>query len=338
LRENIPTSDEGEDRVGRIVDDLAIVSLIGSGATGKVYQAIEKDAGSRMVAVKFMNATEQSLRKTVLGDGNPFDRDLQFSRVVEDPRVARIYRVDQDLQGSYYEVMELVEGISLAQELEYRGLLPWKEAVELAVEISRGVGAFHRLNIIHRDIAPGNVMTKIRRDGRPRVKLIDFGLAKLGHESDDDGSPLFVAAMGTPQYLAPEQALGRGSTRRSDVYSIGAILYHMLSGKPVLSLKRPSSHACVEYLKAGRPIPSIALSELAPASTPPALVRFVNRCLSIDASMRPPDADAVADECEKFLSSRKREPKPGRRGAFARLIGRLFRKKDATESTFVRRG
>ena len=105
----------------------------------------------------------------------------------------------------------------------------------------------------------------------------------------------------------------------------------------MLSLEGATSHACIEDVKSGRTVPSLALFQIAP-STPPALVRLVNRCLAIEASLRPPDADAVADECGKFLSSKEREPRAGKRGAFARLLGGLFGRKDGAQSKFVRRG
>ena len=325
-----------EDWVGRVVDDLVVMELIGAGASGTVYKAVEKGPESRMVALKVMKRAEQTLRQKHGETGNPFDRDLKVSRVVVQPSVARVHRVGQTMEGLYFAVMELVDGEPLEAELQYRQRLPWKEALTLMIDIARAVTAFHSLNIIHRDVSPANVLVKTHRDGRRRVKLIDFGIAMFGHESDREGTSLFETALGTPQYMAPEQALGHGSTRRTDVFSLGAIFYHMLGGTSVLSLKRANAHACMEYLKAGKPIPSIPLPTLVRDDVPPGLVRLIERSLSIDPQRRPSDANAFVEECLRFKSDSVATPQT-RRAKLSSLVGGLFRKKQVSQSRFTRR-
>jgi eukaryotic-like serine/threonine-protein kinase len=333
---DVPLGDTA-DFVGRIVDDLAIVELLGVGASGAVYKAIEKGPNSRMVALKMLNPAEQKLRQKLTGNANPFERDLQVAKVVDNPSVARAYRTGQSIEGRFYLVMELVEGQPLADELHYRGKLPWKEAVSLMIDVGRAVGSFHAVNIIHRDIAPGNIMVKTHSDGRRRVKLIDFGIAMLGHESDKEGTLLFDIALGTPQYMAPEQALGRGSSRRSDVFSLGAVFYHMLAGTSVLSLKRSTAHACIEYLKSGNAIPSIPLSSLVAEDVPPSLVRLIENSLAVDPERRPADANAFVEECKRFSTVESRSAPKSRREKFGDFVGGLFRKKKVQGSRFARR-
>ena len=326
-----------DDLVGRVIDDLAVVELLGVGASGTVYKAIEKGPTSRMVAIKLMNRAEQKLREDLGEQGNPFERELKVAKVVDSPSVARVHRVGQTVEGRYFLVMELVEGEPLATELTYRGKLPWKEALSLMVDIGKAVSAFHQLNIIHRDVSPGNVLIKTHRDGRRRVKLIDFGIAMLGHESDKEGTFLFDMALGTPQYMAPEQAIGKGSTRRSDVFSLGAIFYHMLTGTSVLSLKRATAHACMEYLRDGKAIPSIPLAKLVAEDVPPALVRMIERSISVDSEKRPSDADAFVKECERFKSSDSQVSPQSKREKLGKMVGSLFRRKQAPQSRFSRR-
>jgi serine/threonine protein kinase len=332
----VPPGDTA-DFVGRIMDDLAIVELLGIGASGAVYKAIEKGPNSRMVALKIMNRAEQKLRQDIAGDSNPFERDLQVAKVVDNPSVARAYRTGQSLEGRFYLVMELVEGQPLADELHYRKKLPWKEALSLMIDVGHAVGSFHGVNIIHRDVAPGNIMVKTHSDGRRRVKLIDFGIAMLGHESDKEGTLLFNTALGTPQYMAPEQALGRGSSRRSDVFSLGSIFYHMLAGTSVLSLKRSTAHACMEYLKSGNVIPSIPLPSLVAEDVPPSLVRLIENSIAVDPERRPADANAFVDECKRFSTVDSNSAPRSKRKKLGDFVGGLFRKKQIQGSRFTRR-
>lgn len=325
------------DLTGRVIDGLALLRLVGRGATSSVYQALETGADRRMVAVKVMDPTEQRLQRSIGGGAHPFERDLQFSRVLSHHSVARVLRLGETVDGVCFAVLEWVEGVTLAQELELRGALEWKESLAWMLAICRSVGEFHRMNMIHRDVAPGNVMLRHPRKGEHRIKLIDFGSAKFGSENDAEGTTLFELGNGTPFYLAPEQALGHGSTRRSDVFSLGAVFYHLLAGRPALSLKRPTAYACVEYLRAGRSLPSIPLAECVSPDTPRSLVRLVETCLSLDPERRLPDADALADACRRFMSARDLGEGPPVGTFWRRVLRSVFRRNDDKGSKFMRR-
>ena len=327
--------EEADELVGQVIDDLAVTELLGVGASGAAYRAVEMAADRRIVALKVLKRAEQELRVKLGFHGHPFARDLKVSQVVKSSQVARCYRIGETVDGRYYSVMELVDGESLDSELMYRQSLPWQEAVTLMIEVAKGVAAFHRHNVVLRDVSPANNIVKSQRNGDRRAKLIDFSTAMFGHESDKENTELFKTALGTPQYMAPEQALGQGSTRRSDVFSLGAVLYQMLAGRTVLSLKRATAHACMEYLRAGKTIPSIPLKELVSDTVPPGLVRVVDQCLAVDPVRRPPDADGFAAEIRRFLS--KDETK--KRSSASRigdLVAGLLGRKKTVKSRFVR--
>jgi len=216
--------------IDTIIGDYSIVSKIGEGGMGEVYRARDTKLG-RDVAIKVLPAafSEDSARLA------RFEPEAQAAGSLNHPNVLVIHHIGMH-EGAPYIVSELLEGETLRERMA-GGALPQRKAIDYALQIARGLAAAHEKGIVHRDIKPDNVF--VTNDGR--VKILDFGLAKLSGASDgllshteaptrkvntDPGT-----VMGTMGYMSPEQLKGQPADHRSDIFSFGAILYEMLSGK-----------------------------------------------------------------------------------------------------------
>jgi eukaryotic-like serine/threonine-protein kinase len=301
--------------VGQTIDGYVILKEIGGGATSVVYQAMEPQADNRLLALKVLDQAERDLAGGVHA-ANPFRRELRIARQFQDPGILRIFRAGELHDGRFYQAMEFVAGMSLAEELRHRETIPWREACEIAEALSWSVAPLHEVGVVHRDVTPRNVMVRLGKDKRIHTKLIDFGTAKLPGEWDDD----LACPMGTPQYMAPEQADGRGASVTSDVYAMGALLYEMLTGYSVLGRSRPTAESCSAYLEGDAPIPAQLLSDTA-AEVPAPLQAFVHRALSRDPGQRPTDAFAFAHELGDAFDASVSSEEKGGLGWVRRLFG-----------------
>ncbi len=197
-----------------------LVAPIGQGGMGAVWRARQADLG-RDVAIKVMLAGEHASEEMLAR----FRREARLAAKLQDPGIVTVFDVGQEGPLHYF-VMELVEGQSL-KELVAKGPLPVERAVSIAVDAAKALAAAHDVGVIHRDVKPGNILI----DGKGRVRVADFGLAK---DVSDPKLTTTGTVFGTPSYMAPEQAGGDVSlvSARSDVYSLGAVLYEMLTGRP----------------------------------------------------------------------------------------------------------
>src|SRR6201997_5292538 len=206
-----------------------IVSPLGAGGMGEVYRARDSALG-RDVAVKVLPAAFSEDRDRL----RRFKQEAQAAAALNHPNILTIYHVGE-YNGAPYIVSELLEGESLRQRIQ-AGPLPLRKAIDCAVQVARGLAAAHDKGIVHRDLKPENIF--LTRDGR--AKILDFGLAKLtrpeekGSSSDaltltGQSEPGFV--LGTVGYMSPEQVRGQVAGPASDLFSFGAILYEMLTGK-----------------------------------------------------------------------------------------------------------
>ena len=210
--------DAGDKYVGRILDNrYEILELIGTGGMALVYKA-RCHRLNRMVAIKI-------LKEDLAGDEEfqrRFYTESQAVAMLSHPNIVAVYDVSR-AGNTEYIVMELIEGITLKQYINKKGLLNWKEALHFATQITKALSHAHSRGIIHRDIKPHNIM--ILKDGS--VKVADFGIARLLTVSHT----LTQEALGSVHYISPEQAKGGHVDARSDIYSVGVVMYEMLTSR-----------------------------------------------------------------------------------------------------------
>ena len=201
---------------GMIVGErYEIISRIGSGGMADVYKARDHKL-NRLVAVKVMKA-EFSEDKDFIAK---FRKEAQAAAGLAHPNVVNVYDVGED-NGIYYIVMELVQGITLKDYITRKGKLTVREATSIAIQVSLGLEAAHKNNIIHRDVKPQNIIISV--DGK--VKLSDFGIARAASSNTISSN-----VMGSVHYSSPEQVRGGFSDAKSDIYSLGITMYEMVTG------------------------------------------------------------------------------------------------------------
>jgi eukaryotic-like serine/threonine-protein kinase len=191
---------------------------IGTGGMSSVYRAIDETL-ERPVAIKLMN-------REIASDSDQLERFRREARAVAQlshPHIVGVIDAGED-QGRPYIVLEYVEGETLKERIRRNGELDVSEAVAYAIEIARALGAAHARHIVHRDVKPQNVLI----DEEGSAKVTDFGIAR---SLDDDGLTADGRVLGTTDYVSPEQALGHAVTGQSDLYSLGIVLYEMLTGR-----------------------------------------------------------------------------------------------------------
>jgi serine/threonine-protein kinase len=197
-----------------------------------------------------------------------FEREARLLARISHPGIVQIFDVGQADEGLYY-VSELVDGESLAARLKQGTIAPW-EAASIGQQLCSALAQAHAERVIHRDIKPANIL--ITSDGR--VKVGDFGVARLAEGSTDGASATIV---GTPRYMAPEQARGRSATPATDVYSVGIVMYEMVAGSPPFT-ERSAVELALRHLH-DRP-------GSLPARTPAELEEIIGRALAKDPADR----------------------------------------------------
>ena len=257
--------------VERILGHYEIEERIGSGGMGQVYRARDNRLG-RTVAVKVLPPSLAKDEKYMVR----FRREAQALAALNHPNVCTLHDFG-DQGGAPYLVMEYLEGETLSARIA-RGLMPVPDACRVGIQIGEGLDQAHRLGITHRDLKPGNVMLT-GPAGDPKVKLLDFGLAKLPAHGSASRSTLLDLTMegtliGTLRYMAPEQLEGKDADARSDVFGLGCVLYEMLTGKRAFDGESQAS--IIAAILASDPAP---VSAVQPVS-PPALDRVVRKCLA----------------------------------------------------------
>jgi Tol biopolymer transport system component len=263
---------------GSVLAAYRIVGKLGAGGMGEVYRAtdtkLQREVAIKVLAPEFAHDSAWLSR---------FQREARVLASLNHSHIAAIYGLEES-NGVRAIAMELVEGPTLAERIA-RSRIPVKEALTIARQIAEALEYAHEKGIVHRDLKPANV--KLRPDGV--VKVLDFGLAKavdanVGVNVDADAAPTVTATrlgviMGTPAYMAPEQAAGMTVDRRADIWAFGAVLFEMLSGRQIYARK-----TTLETLAAvARDEPR--WDEL-PAETPAGVVRLLRSCLEKDPKQR----------------------------------------------------
>ena len=220
----------GDPLVGRVIADRYLVlALLGEGGMGRVYLG-EHVKMNRQCAIKVMSPTlvndSESLQR--------FAREASNAARILHPNVAAVFDYGES-EKIIYLVMEYVDGESLSTILAREGSLEPRRAIEIARQIADGLHAAHELGIVHRDLKPDNVIIAHSRSGREIPKVVDFGIAKALTEAPQDALTRSGLVIGTPEYMSPEQLLGDPVDARADIYSLGCILYQMLTGAPAFA-------------------------------------------------------------------------------------------------------
>ena len=204
--------------VGRTVSSFRVLEPLGHGGMGVVYRAEDTRLG-RLVALKFPllpRYSDPAARER-------FRREARVAAALDHPNLCPVYETGETADGDLFYSMPLYEGETLKARLEHRGALPLPEAIRIATQLARGLGAAHGAGIVHRDLKPGNVM--LLPDGA--VKILDFGLAKASDLSLTGSRGRF----GTISYMAPEQVLGHQMDARADLWALGVVLHEMVTGR-----------------------------------------------------------------------------------------------------------
>ncbi len=289
-----------------------LIEEVGRGGMGVVYKARQKGL-DRIVAVKMILGNHLASAEQV----DRFYAEARAAAKLQDPQIVAIHDVGE-IGGQHYFAMEFVSGPSLAQLL-LGGPLEPEDAAQFVLIVARAIGRLHKQGIVHRDLKPSNIL--LDAAGRPCVT--DFGLAKM--LSSDAPSTRTGAIVGTPSYMAPEQAAGRSGVvgPLSDVYSLGAILYELLTGRPPFDEANPLD-TLVQVLEAEPTPPSRLRADL-----PRDLELICLKCLEKSPEARYPSADALADDLDRFL---RREPVEARRIGHWQRLARWARREPALVS------
>jgi len=281
--------------VGRIlVDRYRIDALAGIGGMGAVYSAYHLGL-DRRVALKIL------LPHLALGDERMiglFEREAKMVGQLCHENIATVFDAGRTAEGIAYMAMEWLDGRTLEEELSKHGQFSLERTARLLRQISAALDSAHARRIIHRDLKPANIMLIRRPDGSEQVKLLDFGIGKV--MSETAGSPV-SSVMGTPHYASPEQfKLGGQIDGRADIYSLGVMLYQMLTG--TLPFDAASIRELIElHLTASPP----RIGKLRP-DVPAAVGQLVNRMLAKEPGQRPERAGAVVESFDGVLTSLSR--------------------------------
>jgi non-specific serine/threonine protein kinase len=268
--------------IGQTVSHYKILEQLGEGGMGVVYKA-EDTKLKRITALKFISPN-------VLKDGAEkarFINEAQTAAGLNHPNIVTIYEINEH-EGQTYIAMEYVAGRTLKERMAAGDRLPTTKIIEIADQICRGLQEAHKNGIVHRDVKPANII--IAEDGR--VKILDFGLAKLRGQADLTRAG---TTLGTVTYMSPEQALAKEVDPRSDLWSLGVILYEMLAGHPPFQgdYEQAMIYAIINeaHLRLDR------------HRLDPGLVSLVDRLLAKSPRDRPVDAAAVLDELKSVRTS-----------------------------------
>jgi serine/threonine protein kinase len=270
---------------GTKVGEYEVKSLVGSGGMGEVYRAHDSRLG-RDVAIKVL----PSLLSADSGRLRRFEQEARAAAALNHPNILAVHQMGT-YEGAPYLVSELLEGGTLREQIQ-RGRLSVRKAIDYSVQIARGLSAAHEKGIVHRDLKPENLF--VTKDGR--VKILDFGLAKLTQpqSSSEQSAPTLTESteagvvMGTVGYMAPEQVRGQTADYRADIFAYGAILYEMLAGKRAFQ-KATSADTMSAILNEDPP----GISQIS-TNIPPALQRLVHRCLEKNPEQRFQSASDLA--------------------------------------------
>jgi serine/threonine protein kinase len=280
----------GEDpRIGTTLGGRYYVRrLCGEGAMGRVYEAQHIDIGRR-VAIKVLHASFLTAPDLV----ERFRREARAASKIGHANIVDVTDSGTTPDGAFYFVMEYLDGIDLEETIDREGTLPVERALLITAQITRALEAAHAVDVIHRDLKPANIMLVNRKGDDDFVKVLDFGISKDLELATGDKRVALTrpdVAIGTPVYMAPEQAAGKPANALTDVYAVGGLLYEMLTGQPpcagtdAIDVLHRKAHEDPQPVESLRP------------DLPPEVRRVVTRALSRSARDRQPSMSALKDD------------------------------------------
>ncbi len=294
MSQNEPNNDS---LIGLSIDHgrYQIVKLIGEGGMGRVFQA-RQTSMNRMVALKI-------LRRQLAGDTqllDRFEREAMSVSRLRHPNTITIYDYGRTEDGFLFMAMELLGGRSLYSLLRDVGPLNLPRALHIFEHVCGAVSEAHDLGIVHRDLKPENIQIDEVANDPDYAKVLDFGIAKIVHGDQDAAAEqktltLAGAVFGTPHYMSPEQVHGLKIDHRTDIYSLGIILFEMLAGRPPFDGATPMA---VMMAQANQPTPN--LRQVNPeADATPGVIQLINECMAKDPEDRPPTVHAVVQRIQQ---------------------------------------
>jgi len=271
------TSNPSDPRIGTVLaDKYRLDARIGRGGMGTIYKGLHVML-SKPVAVKLINPDLVTSPEMA----GRFQREARAASQLDHPNIATVHDLGQTEDGTLYIAMEFIEGVSLKDLIRQEGQLPSDRIVAFLRQIAGALQAAHRRGIVHRDLKPQNIMVTTGSDGREAAKLLDFGIAKM---FDEEATQLTATGLsiGTPQYMSPEQANGAAVDGRSDLYSLGIILYEMLIGTVPFDDKSTPA-VLIKHVTQPPPRPSLRRPDL---KVPAGLEAVALRCLEKNPAAR----------------------------------------------------
>ena len=286
-----PDLDSDDPLVGQELDGrYRLLEPLGQGGMAAVYKAWHLML-ERLVAVKLIRrdvSTNPRFRER-------FFREAEISTSIVHKNVVQVRDFGETEDGTFYMVMDYVEGLTLGQLLKSEGAFEGRQAARIAVQVLSALSEAHRQDVVHRDIKPENVIV----EADEQVKVLDFGLAKVLRSDEEQGLTRIGAVLGTPKYMSPEQAAGQPCDGRCDLYSVGVVLYEMLTAK--LPFDASSSDDMIQAHIAKQPTP---IADVLHGMTPPSeLVAIVDRALAKKPDERWQTAEEFEQALQEFLDS-----------------------------------
>ena len=267
--------------IGRLLDNrYEILEIIGTGGMAVVYKA-RCHRLNRLVAIKILKddyLQDEEFRRR-------FHAESQAVAMLGHPNIVAVYDVSTSIMADYI-VMELIDGITLKQYMEKKGVLNWKETLHFAIQIAKALDHAHSRGIVHRDIKPHNIM--VLKNGS--VKVADFGIARMMSK----GNTLTKEALGSVHYISPEQAKGGRVDSRSDIYSLGVVMYEMMSGRPPYDAESPVSVA-IQHINGGAVMPSTLNPNI-----PGGMEQIIMKAMALNIDDRYSSAMAMLGDMDEF--------------------------------------
>lgn len=279
-----PISDEFDGR-------YEILEELGKGGMGVVYKA-RQPALQKLYAIKMLHSVHNN--EIILR----FEREAKAISKLDHVNLITSHDFGVSTDGRPYMVMDFIEGTSLAQIIETEHKLPLRQTLEICIQIARGMAYAHAQGVLHRDLKPGNIMLISQSNGGKLVKIIDFGIAKVVEENAPSNNLTQTGdVFGSPYYMSPEQAVGRGIDERSDIYSLGCVMYEMLTG--VLPFRGASAFETL-YAHMNEKVPTLKLNALK-EQFPLPVEKLVAKALAKERSDRWQSMNEVEYELNSIL-------------------------------------